>query len=113
MTDKRSAEIEIRFDPFADAMLQASEADEDLVARAETDEDLDLIGHVRDRLELDGCISDVTIAASLAQIGARGDMRGRWLAAFGSPLGKHLAMRGSDLNTSLNVLLGLAPRHQS
>ena len=113
MTDKRAAEIEIRFDPFADSVFRTREADDDLVARAETDEDLDLIEHVRDRLGLDDAISDVTIAASLAQIGSRGDTRGRWLAAFGSPLGKHLAMRGSDLNTSLNVLLGLAPRHQS
>ncbi len=113
MTDKRSDEIEIRFDAFADTMFDTREADDDLVARAETDEDLDLIEHVRARLDLDYSISDVTIAASLAQIGARGDTRARWLAAFGSPLGKHLAMRGCDLNTSLNVLLGLAPRRQS
>lgn len=113
MTDKRVAEIEIRFDPFTDTNFEISDDDDDLVARSETDDDLDLIEHVRERLGLDHTISDVTIAASLAQIGSRGDTRGRWLAAFGSPLGKHLAVRGSDLNTLLNALLGLAPRHQS
>lgn len=111
MTDKAPAAIEIRFDPFTE--FQASQDDDDLVLRAETDDDLDLIEHLRERLDLDDKISDVTIAASLAQVACRGDHRGRWLAAFGSPLGKHLASRGSDLNTALNVLLALAPRHQS
>lgn len=110
MADKTVSEIEIRFDPFTE--FRASKDDDDLVARAETDDDLDLIEHVRNRLSLDASISDVTIAASLAQVACRGDHRGRWLAAFGSPLGKHLASRGSDLNSALNIVLALAPRHQ-
>lgn len=75
------------------------------------DEDGDeLIGQLRDKLEIGDELSDVSIAASLAAIAAKGDSRGRWLAAFGSPLGRWLAARGCDLNTSLNVVLGLAPR---
>jgi hypothetical protein len=74
----------------------------------------DLIGIVRARLDLDtAALSDVSIAASLAQIAAKSENRDRWLAAFGSPLGKHFAMRGSDLNTVLNTLLALAPRPQA
>lgn len=76
----------------------------------EDDEAADPIEHVRRRLDVEDFVPDVTIAASLAQIAARGDPRERWLAAFGSPLGKHLAQRGSDLNTALNALLALAPR---
>lgn len=113
MAEKTTGEIDIRLETLVDATIGTALNDEELVTRSETDEDFDLIEHLRDRLEIGDEISDVTIAASLAQIGSRGDMRGRWLAAFGSPLGKHLAMRGSDLNTLLNVLLVLAPRHQS
>jgi hypothetical protein len=76
----------------------------------EADEDDDLISLARERLELDGGVSDVAIAASLAQISSKGDPRARWLAAFGSPLGKHLAAQGRDLNTALNLLQALAPR---
>lgn len=84
----------------------------DLAEPDEPLEDGDLIEHVRRRLEIDAGVSDVTIAASLAQIATRHDVRARWLAAFASPLGKHLARRGSDLNTAINILLGLAPRQQ-
>ncbi|MDX2155836.1 MAG: hypothetical protein SFW09_04920 [Hyphomicrobiaceae bacterium] len=91
----------------------AKEADEIVARRAEAEEDIDLVEHVRERLDLDEQVSDVTIAASLAQIAARGDLRGRWLAAFGSPLGKHLARRGTDLDAGLNTLLALAPRQLS
>jgi hypothetical protein len=62
------------------------------------------------RLEIEDRVPDVTIAASLAQIGVRTSQRERWLAAFGSPLGKHLALRGGDLTTALDVLLAIAPR---
>jgi hypothetical protein len=76
------------------------------------DEPLDPVELVRVRLEVEDRVPDVTIAASLAQIGARNDQRERWLAAFGSPLGKHLASRGGDLTDALDVLLALAPRQQ-
>lgn len=77
-----------------------------------TDPALDPVELVRSRLQIEDEVADVTIAASLAQIGARSDGRERWLAAFGSPLGKHLALRGSDLSAVLDVLLALAPRPQ-
>ncbi len=76
------------------------------------DESLDTVELVRVRLEIEDNVPDVTIAASLAQIGARNAQRERWLAAFGSPLGKHLALRGGDLTAALDVLLALAPRQQ-
>lgn len=90
----------------------ARDADDDMDRRflGEADDELELIDLVRERLGIGDEPSDVTIAASLAAIAAKGDARGRWLAAFGSPLGKWLASRGTDLNTALNTLLGLAPR---
>ena len=74
----------------------------------EADEGLDVLSLVRERLELGSEVADVTIAASIAAIAARGDQRGRWLAAFGSPLGRWLASRGRDLNASLTALVALA-----
>jgi hypothetical protein len=68
---------------------------------------------VRIRLEIDRDVPDVTIAASLAQILVRTGQRERWLAAFGSPLGKYLARRGGDLNVTLGVLLALVPKPPS
>jgi hypothetical protein len=79
---------------------------------SDADKDADLIELVRERLDIEAMVSDVSIAASLAQVASRADTRSRWLAAFGSPLGKHLAQRGGDLNAALNTLLALAPRHQ-
>lgn len=73
-------------------------------------DDVELIGLLRQRLGIGDELPDVTIAASIAAIAARGDSRGRWLAAFGSPLGRWLASRGADLNTALNIVLGLAPK---
>lgn len=70
----------------------------------------DAVGTVRDRLEIDDDITDLTIAASLAAIAAKGDPRARWLAAFTSPLGKWLAQRGTDLNSALNVMMANAPK---
>ena len=92
--------------------LRRGEAEhDDFVEIDEDDEDLDVIELLRNRLGIDEDeISDVTIASSLAAIGAKGDMRARWLAAFSSPLGKWLAMRGTDLNTALNTVLLLAPK---
>ncbi|MGE0769042.1 MAG: hypothetical protein AB7L90_21575 [Hyphomicrobiaceae bacterium] len=77
------------------------------------DEPPDPVELVRQRLEIEDSVSDVSIAASLAQIAARKEPRERWLAAFGSPLGKYLARRGGDLTTALDVLLALALRPQS
>ncbi|MEZ5816221.1 MAG: hypothetical protein R3D44_03985 [Hyphomicrobiaceae bacterium] len=73
---------------------------------------LDPVELVRQRLEIEDGVPDVTIAASLAQIASQAESRDRWLTAFGSPLGKHLARRGSDLNAALDLLLALVPRPQ-
>jgi hypothetical protein len=80
------------------------------LASNEPEDPSDPIEIVRQRLEIEDRVPDVTIAATLAQIGTRADARERWLAAFGSPLGKYLAKRGGDLNAALDVLLALAPR---
>jgi hypothetical protein len=80
------------------------------LAAVETEDPSDPIDVVRRRLDIEDRVPDVTIAASLAQIATRAEGRERWLAAFGSPLGKHLAQRGGDLNAALDVLLALAPR---
>lgn len=86
------------------------EAAAGLVAVESEEDAFDAIDQARIRLEIYDAVPDVTIAASLAQIATRSDPRERWLAAFGSPLGKFLAQRGGDLNAALNVLLALAPR---
>ncbi|MBS0243442.1 MAG: hypothetical protein JSS20_14790 [Proteobacteria bacterium] len=113
MTDKTPGQIDIRL-PLPSGLTNTRlPAGTHAVAGAdngEADEALDLIELVREKLEIEATVPDVTIAASLAQIAAKPELRDRWLAAFGSPLGKHLAVRGSDLNTLLNVLLALAPR---
>lgn len=70
--------------------------------------DLDILDLVRLRLDLDDDVSNVTIAASVAAIAAREDHRGRWLAAFGSPLGRTLAARGHDLKVALDNLIALS-----
>ena len=90
--------------------LRRGEDDNDFIEIDEDDEDLDIIELLRQRLDIDDAIPDVTIASSLAAIAAKGDNRARWLAAFSSPLGKWLAMRGTDLNTALNTVLLLAPK---
>lgn len=77
------------------------------------DEPPDPVELVRLRLAIDESVSDVSIAASLAQIAARTEPRERWLAAFGSPLGKYLARRGGDLSASLDLLLALVLKSQS
>jgi len=110
MTDRSTQGLAT--EPFGEFPAEAADLDEAAAALGSLDESLDPIETVRERLQIEASVPDVTIAASLAQIAARGDTRDRWLAAFGSPLGKHLALRGSDLNTALNVVLALAPRHQ-
>lgn len=92
-----------------DAIFELFDGDDDDAS----DEDLDLLHLARVRLDLGDEISDVTIAASLAAIAAKGEMRARWLVAFSSPLGKCLAARGGDLNAALDTLLALAPKSVS
>lgn len=70
----------------------------------------ELVPVVRARLKIGAGLRDEAILASLAAITSRADRRERWRTAFGSSLGQWLAMRGSDLNTSLNVLMELVPR---
>ena len=79
----------------------------------EIDPVADPVGALRQRLELDDDVSDVTIAASLAAIAAKGELRERWLTAFSSPLGKALAVRGGDLNAQLNCVLSFAQKASS
>jgi len=82
---------------------------DDALDRAEDESgELDVIRLVRQRLDLDDDVADVAIAASIAAIVSRDDQRGRWLAAFGSPLGRVLAARGQDLNVAVSNLVALA-----
>jgi hypothetical protein len=76
------------------------------------DEIIDPIEHVRQHFEIEDALTDVTIAASLTQIAGHAEPRERWLAAFASPLGKHLALRGGELNARIDALLGVVNRHQ-
>lgn len=100
-------------DPLAEAGGLDAAASELVRTEPVADEPPDLVEFVRLRLEVDDSVPDVSIAASLAQISARTGPRERWLAAFGSPLGKHLARRGGDLTTALDVLLALAAKPQN
>jgi hypothetical protein len=105
-------------DPGAPTSAAGNLREEDLIAEvdfdglprgpAESEDDLDLIELVRRRLDLGEEVSDVTIAASLAAISGKDDPRGRWLAAFGSPLGKRLASRGTDINAAITSLVALS-----
>jgi len=70
----------------------------------------ELVGVVRERLNVDSAFPDAAILASLQAIASRSDPRGRWRAAFDSNLGHWLALKGSDLNTALNTLVALMPR---
>ena len=108
--DTMSHDIASPLEPRISPSEQEEAAAELAAVEPPDDGAADPIEHVRRRLEIEDFVPDVTIAASLAQIAIRREPRERWLAAFGSPLGKHLAQRGSDLNTSLNTLLALAPR---
>ena len=109
MTTKPTITIDL-LSAQGSGLRRGKDDNDDFLEIDEEDEDLDVIEMLRDRLDIDDAISDVTIAASLAAIAAKGDNRARWLAAFSSPLGKWLAMRGTDLNTALNTVLLLAPK---
>ena len=68
------------------------------------------IEELRDRLAITANdLDDADIAESLNRIAARTEARARWLSAFNSPLGRWLAVRGSDLNTELNIILSALP----
>ena len=109
MTDKPTITIDL-LSAQGSGLRRGEHDNDDLIDIDEDDENLDVIELLRQRLGIEDEISDVTIASSLAAIAAKGDNRARWLAAFSSPLGKWLAMRGTDLNTALNTVLLLAPK---
>lgn len=71
---------------------------------------MELISPVRQRLALDGGVSDDTVLACLKSIAKCSTPRERWRAAFDSNLGHWLALTGSDLNAALNTLLAMTPR---
>ena len=74
----------------------------------------ELIPELRSRLHIDvAALSDADVLESLKSITARTDTRARWLGAFNSTLGRWLVLRGSDLNTELNLVLSLLPPPRS
>lgn len=73
----------------------------------------ELIPVIRQRFGLDDTYPDDAVLASLRSIAAHSGSRERWQAAFRSNLGHWLGQRGTDLNTSLNTLVGLLPRPTS
>ena len=70
----------------------------------------ELVPVLRQRLELDSAFPDDAILASLRSIAAETAPRERWRAAFDSNLGAWLALKGRDLNTTLNTLIALLPK---
>lgn len=112
MTDSPSRDQFLHSPASARVAGPAAETELPFDLDAEDEDPLDAVELARIRLALEDGVSDVTIAASLAQIAARPEQRERWLAAFASPVGKHLASRGTDLSSAIEILLALAPRHQ-
>lgn len=68
-----------------------------------------LIPLVRERLALSWAVSESAIGAALTAIAAANGSQERWMAAFSSDLGRHLAANGRDLNTALRTLVALVP----
>lgn len=64
---------------------------------------------LRSRLDISGELSDGAVLRSLAAIAGPTSRTDRWRAAFNSEVGRWLAARGTDLNTALNIILGLVP----
>ncbi len=110
MTSKPT--INVAVPPGLGTSPGAADDDDDLdvlgFKTRDANDEPDLLDLVRERLGIGVDVSDVTIASSLAAIATKGDQRSRWLAAFGSPLGKVLAARGADLNAALTSLVALA-----
>lgn len=70
----------------------------------------DLIPVVRARLEIASGLTDEALLRGMADIAARKSNSDRWRAAFNSEVGRWLAARGTDLNTALNIILGIVPQ---
>lgn len=70
---------------------------------------LRLIPAVRARLPDDVELTDDRLLDCLDVIARLPTRSERWRAAFNSEIGRSLAARGTDLNTALNIILGLVP----
>lgn len=68
-----------------------------------------LVPVIRARLPADLDLTDRALLESLAAIARPASRADRWRAAFNSEIGRRLAARGTDLNTALNIVLGLIP----
>ena len=71
-----------------------------------------LIPELRVRLRLAADVTDDAMLRGLSEIAALKTGAERWRAAFNSELGRRLAARGTDLNTALNIILGIVPQPQ-
>lgn len=68
-----------------------------------------LIPELRVRLRIAADVTDDVLLRGLSEIAALKTGADRWRAAFNSDIGRWLASRGSDLNTALNIILGIVP----
>lgn len=68
-----------------------------------------LIPELRARLRIASDVTDDMLLRGLTEIAALRTGAERWRAAFNSEIGRWLAARGSDLNTALNIILGIVP----
>lgn len=66
-----------------------------------------LIPELRARLRIAGEVTDEVLLRGLTEIAALKTGADRWRAAFNSEIGRWLAGRGTDLNTALNIILGI------
>lgn len=64
-----------------------------------------LLRETRERLGVDDTLPDRAILASLQAVAAGTTQQARWRAAFNSPLGRWLALRGCDLTTAIDDIL--------
>lgn len=68
-----------------------------------------LVPEIRSRLCIAADVKDDVLLRGLAEIAALRSGTDRWRAAFNSEIGRWLAARGTDLNTALNIILGIVP----
>ncbi len=68
-----------------------------------------LVPVIRTRLRIASDVTDDVLLRGLAEIAALRTGTDRWRAAFNSEVGRWLAARGTDLNTALNIILGIVP----